>query len=230
MAKRRKPPKSTKADVGHKIVKAGLSAIPIVGGPAAELFASLVLPPLERRRQEWMEEIGEELGKLQEERKIDFEVLRNDEEFVDTILQATQVALRNHQQEKRDALRNAVLNTAVGNTPGESLRQMFLSNVDDFTEWHLRILVLFHNPSAWFKSQNREPPNLYAGGLSSVLENAFPAMRNARPIYDQIWADLHSRGLVNTGDLHVTMTGAGLLQRRTSDLGARFVAFIREQQ
>ena len=40
------PPEPTAGDTAHLITKAGLSAIPILGGPAAELFSALVVPPL----------------------------------------------------------------------------------------------------------------------------------------------------------------------------------------
>jgi hypothetical protein len=46
------PPKATGGDAAHMAVKAALSVIPALGGPAAELFAYLLAPPLERRRQD----------------------------------------------------------------------------------------------------------------------------------------------------------------------------------
>ena len=53
------PPKPTTGDVAHALTKAGLSMIPVVGGPAVEIFQHLVQPPLERRLNEWMEQVGE---------------------------------------------------------------------------------------------------------------------------------------------------------------------------
>ncbi len=41
-------------DVVHAVTKAGLSAIPVAGGPAVELFQFVVQPPLEKRREAWM--------------------------------------------------------------------------------------------------------------------------------------------------------------------------------
>ena len=49
-------PERSMADAAHALVKAGLSAIPMVGGPAVELFQYVVQPPLERRREAWMAE------------------------------------------------------------------------------------------------------------------------------------------------------------------------------
>jgi hypothetical protein len=67
---------------------------------------------------------------------------------------------------------------------------------------------------------------LTVGGLSTVLEHSIPDLRNRRDIYDQLWKDLYSRGLVNTEGLHVTMSGSGLATRRTTSLGEALLQFI----
>lgn len=177
-----------------------------------------------------MEEVGEALARLERSSLVDLARLQEDEEFLDTILQATQVALRTHYEEKRNALKGAILNTALGRSPGEALRLMFISFVDYFTEWHIRILLLFGDPRGWYQREGRQPPELQVGSLSHVLEDAFPALRNSRAIIDQIWSDLRQRGLVNTDSLHTTMTGHGLLEQRATDLGRRFIEFIREPE
>ncbi len=41
-------PKRAKGDVAHAVTKAGLSAIPVLGGAAAELFQNVIQPPLEK--------------------------------------------------------------------------------------------------------------------------------------------------------------------------------------
>lgn len=122
-------PSNSKGDVLHAITKAGLSAIPIVGGPAVELFQYVVQPPLEKRRFEWMTSIGEKLNEL-EENKFDLEKLKNDENFISVMMNASQMALRTHQEEKLDALRNAILNVAKGEAPDESVQHLFLNFVD----------------------------------------------------------------------------------------------------
>lgn len=66
------------------------------------------------------------------------------------------------------------------------------------------------------------------GGLGHVLENNIPSLRGHRTLYDQLWKDLYLRGLVNTEGLHVTMTGNGLAQSRTSPLGETLLNFIAE--
>lgn len=220
-----KVPSPSASDAAHRLLKAVASALPLVGGPAAELFTALVQPPLERRRDEWMQSVGLELARLTQ-LGTDLDSLKHNEEFIDTVLHATQIALRSHQEEKRAALRNAIMNTAIGAAPNDMRRDIFLRHVDEFTPEHLAILALFHDPVGWFDRVQSSFPDMYMGGLSRVLEKAFPALQNQRAIYDQIWNDLYQRGLVNTDGLHTTMSGEGLRARRTSELGKAFLEFI----
>lgn len=136
-----KRPKPDADDVAHAFNKAGLSAIPGVGGPASELFSLVVTPSLEKRRDEWIESIGKALKALEEKVEgFKIENLKNNEAFVSVLMQASQTAIRNHQQEKMEALRNAVLNATLPNAPEEDLQLMFLTIVDSLTPSHLKLL------------------------------------------------------------------------------------------
>lgn len=219
------PSKKTGGDHLHLAAKAAVSMIPLLGGPAAEVFAALIQPPIEKRRDEWMHSVSDILSELSE-RGIDLDELRKDEGFIDTVFQATHIAIRTHQASKREALRNAIRNTGLDREPNELLRHIFLQYVDLFSPEHLIVLQLFGNPPAWFAQQSRQFPTYTMGGLSSVLEDALPAFRGQRAIYDQVWRDLYSRGLVTTDGLHTTMSGQGLQASRTSELGNAFLAFI----
>ena len=212
-------PSRSKGDAAHALTKAGLSAIPVVGGPAVELFQYVVQPPLEKRREAWMAEVGEKLRDL-EAKGLRLEDLQNNEQFVSAVMYASQVALRTHQTGKLAALRNAIVNVAKGQAPEEAVQHLFFGFVDTFTELHLRILMAFQSPSP--------PPGMSMGGLGNVLEFNIPEMRGHRELYDQFWKDLYSRGLVNTDSLHVTMSGTGLAEKRTTGLGDGFLKFISE--
>ena len=211
------PPGTTKGDVAHSLAKAGLSLIPVAGGPAVELFQLLLQSPLEKRRMEWMQAVGEKLQEL-EDRGLKLDELQNNEQFVTAVMHATQAALRTHVSAKRDALRNAILNVATGQAPEETVQHLLLSFIDTLTEMHLRILNAFHEPTP--------PPGLSIGGLSDVLEYSIPDLRNRREIYDQLWQDLYARGLVNTEQLHITMSASGLSARKTTGLGEVLLKFI----
>ena len=164
-----------------------------------------------------MAEVGEKLREL-EVKGLKLEDLQKNEEFVSAVMYASHVALRTHKAEKLNALRNAILNVAKGQAPEETVQHLFLNFIDSFTELHLRILKVFQAP----------PPNLSMGGLSDVLDHNIPDLRGRRELYDQLWKDLYSRGLVTTDGLHSTMSGHGLAQKRTTGLGDAFLKFIAE--
>ena len=212
-------PKQSKGDVAHTLAKAGLSAIPVVGGPAVELFQYLIQPPLEKRREKWMVQVSEKLQEL-EAKGLKLDELQKNEEFVSVAMHASHIALRTHQTAKLDALRNAIVNVAKGAAPEATLQNVFLNLIDSFTELHLQILKVFQAPSS--------PPGMSMGGLSNVLEHNLPELCGHRELYDQLWKDLYSRGLVNTDGLHVTMSGSGLGQKRTTGIGDAFISFIEE--
>ena len=46
-------------EIVYSIVKAGLGAAPFAGSAAIELFTHIIIPPIEKRRIEWMHDIGE---------------------------------------------------------------------------------------------------------------------------------------------------------------------------
>jgi hypothetical protein len=52
-------PEETGADLAHTLAKVALGYIPVVGPAVAEFFGVLVLPPIARRQQQWMERVAE---------------------------------------------------------------------------------------------------------------------------------------------------------------------------
>lgn len=218
------PPKPNRQDVRLAAVKDGLSLIPL----GSEIFERVMTPPLEKRLKKWREDIGEALRDLEQNRGVNLEELRSNDVFVDTVLQATQIAIRNSQAEKRRALRNAIRNAALPNSPEQSLQQMFLSFIDTFTVWHLRLLKLFHTVSKWAKDNKHTFPTMNLGSLDRVLVSAFPELDGRRTLYEQIWRDLYQRGLVNMDDLHKTMSKQGVRLKRTTELGTQFLKFVEE--
>ena len=220
-------PKSGLGDAAHTVVKAGLSAIPVVGGPAAELFSAIVIPPLSRRRDEWVVSLAEALKKL-EKRVEGFKLkeLSENETFITTVTHATQAAIRNHQEEKLEALRNAVLNSVLPNPPDEDLQLMFLSFIDAFTSWHLRILEFFDNPKGWGERHDVVFEESWMGSRSGLLEKAYPQLVEHRDLYTQIVADLFSKGLISTGSISGNVTGSGEFDSLTTRMGKQFLEFI----
>lgn len=228
----RKPPKSrSKGDVAREVGRAIVSAIPVAGGPVQVVFENVFAAPLDKRRQAWLEELAEVVSELQD--RVDGltpEKLAQDQVFVTVALQASQIAIRNHQNEKLEALRNAVLNAGLPNSPHEDEQMIFLRLIDQLTPWHLRVLALLNNPTDWMERHQLANPGWGAGGVSTVIEFCFPELRGQRDTYDQIIRDLQADGLMGQGQFTgLTMTGRGMLESRTTDRGKRFLRYISER-
>jgi hypothetical protein len=107
-----KPPGTTGKDVIVSFFRATAGSIPVAGAAATEIFNWFVKAPLENRRDERMRHVGEALEELRTKRGVDLNDLQNNKGFVDAVMQATHIAMRNHQTEKRSALLNAIKNSA----------------------------------------------------------------------------------------------------------------------
>ena len=212
-------------DFAYALAKGAVGMIPIVGAPASELLSVLVAPPLERRRDKWMTEIGELLRKLEQERQLDLEKLRDNQLFLDMVIQATQYALKTSDQEKKACFRNVIANTAIGESPEEAIAQVYLNLLDRYTVWHIRILVLFDDPEGWFQSRSARKPA--PGSLSQLLLAAFPELTNQRAFYDLVWAELERDGMHKSGSLQTMMTSSGVFAGRTTEFAKRFLRFIK---
>jgi hypothetical protein len=103
--------------------------------------------------------------------------------------------MRTSHEDKRTALRNAVLHAALPAAPDASLQLIFRALIDRFTVWHLRLLRLFQNPKAWLEENGCDYGSLYMGGLSDILDLAYSGLSTRREFYDLVWADLAARGL-----------------------------------
>jgi len=212
----------------HRATRAGLSAVPVLGGALVEAFSAIIEPPMARRKTAWMKQVTEAINELYEKGIVTEADLMENEKFFTTLVHASNVALKNHQQEKITALRNATINSALPGSPDDATQQMYLNQIDTCTEWHIHILKLFHDPQKFITESGLTPPNWSMGGPSAVLEFALPDLNGRRSFYDLIWKDLYSSGLVSSDSLHVTMSGPGMIAKRTTEFGDGFVNFISE--
>jgi hypothetical protein len=121
-------------------VRAALSLIPDFGGVVTEVFSALVTSPIEKRRAQWMNDVIQAIGTLYQRNEAIVQRITADERFQSVLIQATWVAIRNHQQEKLDALRNAVLNSAEGIAVSVDRQLLFVRYIDELTPSHLLVL------------------------------------------------------------------------------------------
>ena len=139
----------------------------------------VLAPAVARRRDQWFKELADALGEV--ERKVEgfkIENLQHSEAFVSAVIQATRAAVGTHQQEKLTALRNAVLNTALGKSLDEEKQGVFWNLIEALSATHLLLLHFFNDRGAFSHERKAE-------------------FIQRRALTDPMVIDLTSRGLLN---------------------------------
>lgn len=129
------PPEHSTGDTAFLVGKAILS--PILG--ATELLERFISPPLQRRTEKWMEVVAEALRVLEQGGGIKLEELQNNDLFITVVAQASRVAVGNHQREKLEALKNAIVSSASLHEK-EDIQLIFIRYIDELTPSHLYLL------------------------------------------------------------------------------------------
>lgn len=220
-------PQDSLGDDIHRTTRAALSAIPFAGGAAVELFNRLLVPPIQRRRDAWLNALAERLDGLEQDGRVSVEELSNKEEFISTLMQASQAVVRNHQQEKIDALRNAVLNTALGHAPEDSKRELFIGLIDTLTIWHMRVFRILASPPADVDVR-RLVLDLSCGARLAVMEVVVrhcPEMSSEPEFLNKVLEDLARDYLVVSDEAFRSIEGDSTMPCITP-LGAALLRFI----
>jgi len=200
-------------DYGLAIAQVGALAFPFLGA-GVKLFDVVTAPLRGKRMSDWCEELRLRLNELsQRVEGLTPEALAASDPFVSAFAEATQAALKTHQAEKLEALRNAVLNVAIGSAPSEDLQRMFLSLVDSFTPTHLAVLRDF--------ATKGQPNRLQ--------------FRKQRDLTDQIVSDLRDRGLLrDTRPLAAREMDSPealvMYEWEVTNFGRQFLEFIKSPQ
>ena len=216
------PPNKDFHDTVNAAWKAGLSAIPVVGGSAAVVFQLVFTEPVMERQQRWMDSVAKRLTSLSEEVEgLTPQKLSEDPLFISVAMQATQIAMRNHQEEKLLALRNAIINVARKTGAEYDRALLFTRLIDDLTPMHLIALNFASDTHVYVQRLQNEFPSGTTHeyrNAGRIWEASFPA--NDAEIDKLVFAELHQRGLAYENSLGST---SNIL---ITTLGKEFVRFI----
>ncbi len=215
--------RKTGGDHLHLAARIVISAIPGIGGPALELFNATIAPSIERRRNDWLNELAQRLSMLEQEKRLKIEDLGENDEFISAVMQATMIAVRNHHYEKIDALRNAVVNSALDRCPSDVKSALFLAFVDQFTVWHLRVLKEL-SELALAQGPNGSPKTRIEA-ISEVVIKRIAELPVQQDLVEMVVEDLCRKGLLfwSRGQ------GVTFITRETSQitqLGEEFLSYV----
>jgi len=134
------PPTKSTGDKVHQVIRAGLGLLPIGSGTAVEIFNALVTPPLEKRKEIWMSAITEALQKLEDRKILTIDDVFNNEKFITILVEASSIAIRNHDKEKLEALKNVVIHTALDPDIDDAIQSIVLRTISNCSGAHLYLL------------------------------------------------------------------------------------------
>lgn len=171
--------------------------------------------------------IAEGLEELQNKvNSFNIETLCENDLFISILNRASQLAISNHQEDKLNALRNAIMNTALDITIDENEQMMFLNLVNSMTPWHLRLIYYFENPEKRYKGKDMKPIDYLMGSPITPLLDFYAELKGKESFVNLIVKDLYSNGLFSTENLNATMTSSGMYASRLTEYGKRFLQFI----
>lgn len=223
----RKDLEPTSGDLVMAGIRGLASTVPFV----ADLLNIVFSSPLEKRKDEWLIQLAdglEELRKQVGEQKL--ENLANNEEFQTIVLDATNIAMRTHQEVKIKALCNACINTAKEIDISEDKKLVFVRLIDQLTEMDLKLLLYFENPLKRFEERGEtiNTSGFGMGGLTTGIYRYYPELKGQDEFVANRIKNLYSLGLMNTDSINTIMTLNGIYEPRLTDLGVEFISFIKE--
>lgn len=140
----------------------------------------------------WLIQLAEDLQFLSGGNEKFFKNLANNDKFITILMQSSQIAIRNHQEEKLEALRNAVWKSALNISIEEDMQLMFLNFIDTFTVTHLKILLINFDPKRYIKKTGSEGYH----DLDTYIEHILPELEGQRAFYRYVYDDLFRQNLL----------------------------------
>jgi hypothetical protein len=218
-------PDTSVTDMVNTALQVGINLIPVVGGTFGAAAAMVTKQVVKQRTEKFFQAVVDKL----EELGVQVEQLEQMQEtFASRIQQGILAAQHTQQQDKLEALRNAVVNCILPTAPEETLQQIFISLVDELTDLHMRLVVFLVEPTRF----GMDPDDMhYLHGVNprnpsatlDILErHVAPGVR--RDLRNLCFEDLVRRGLAeySTG----TERFGGAVIPHISTIGLDFYHFI----
>ncbi len=223
------PPIDPKAGAVVALFKGAFSAVPWVGGLIAEV-GSLYLNPLERRKQRWMVEVSNAVDQIRAEFGMVVEDLQHNERFLSFLAQTTLISLKNHQQEKQEALRAALVASVDAARYADDVAFHLLRYVDELTPSHVVLLAEVAKRVADLASL--KSIELIYGEMALSLDTSVD-----RTVFRAFLQDLDARFLLRIGELldfvefadramYVGLVEEDIRPLEVTTLGRQFLSFI----
>jgi len=196
------PTAETAGDKVHRLARSLIGLSPIFSGTVLEIFNALIVPPVERRKAKWMVKVSEAIAELQGKSDIKIENLAENEHFISILLHACSLAIKNHQDEKINVLKNALINSITNKDISEDLQFTFLNLINEFTPTHLKILYDIHVGFCWSPVVSFRNYNVNLE-FSRILLRECSDLKGQGDFVYQVINDLNSKNLLTTFNVKI---------------------------
>lgn len=193
MNKKINPPKKSKGDYAHSLIKATAGAVPVAGSFLSEFVETIITPPYTKRQNEWMQEVANKMEELQEKvTSFKTESLKENDLFLDAMIIATKSAIATSSRDKRQQLLNAVQNVALNNENQNLIvNSIFLNLIDKFTDAHIVICKILESPNQFRATRGEfDTKETYRELINKILTDI------DKNIVDIIVKELFDNGLI----------------------------------
>lgn len=217
-------PNEEKKDKIYNTLKAIVSDVPIVGGTVSELLFSFFSKPVDKRREKWFNDLAETIINLEENAKGINDIVNSDI-FITTVLKTTEIAIKTHQEEKLEYLKNIVKNSILIEDIGEMEKIIFLEIISDYTPLHIKVLLFMSNPKKCLKEKSYKNRFTNCAYREFLLEY-IPEVKGKEMILKKIEKDLYNDGLTfNSEYINSTYSYYGNVPENIPDLKENITSF-----
>lgn len=205
------------------IFTAALASVPI-GASFASLLKDYIPDARFKRIDRFAKQVAEDLKRLSD--KIDADYITKDE-FAYMFEQSFRGVAQNYQEEKIEAFRAILLNSAIRKDVIQEEKEFFLSLVNNLSVVHIRILKFLANPEDYISEQGINRDSIQ-GGFRDIFRTLMPELETM--IVESAFGDLYQLGFTTTDKtiFHTSTSQSGMQLvggSRAEELGRRFIEF-----
>jgi hypothetical protein len=213
-------PQADDGDTLRAAIERGIEQVPVFGPATSFVMSRFWVPGATRRLEEWLKEFADDFDRHCKSCSV--ENLVQDEAFISASIQAARIAVGTHRKEKREYLRNALLNIAIGKAPDEVKQQMFLNAIEAFTPAHVQALDLIWRAGGVTIPWDGNSIALRQRTYGTAVGLLVPEVAGQPSLIGAIFADLRNRGFSTLGGPDQSFPQGGLM----TNLGVEFMTFV----
>lgn len=221
------PPRDSPSDSIRDLIEAIIGLLP--RSSLLNYAANKLIPSARALRvQSFYHETAAMLNQLDRSQRNRVEELRGNEAFQSLLLQSYLTVVQTHQEEKLEAVRNVLLNSAAGTNLAFDIQSMFLNMLHQYTPTHLKLLSIMDNPRKYFEDLGIDVATITQtekfGRTHLMIVALLPDYGEEGDIYLKMCSDLHASELIPRNQIDMERFEA--LEGQLTNLGKRFMRFV----